>query len=41
LTALSDPGNFQPVVLETIDGVETKTPLKDWFRKQADTGRAS
>jgi hypothetical protein len=40
LTPLSDPDNFQPVVLETIDGVETKTPLKAWFRKQSDTGRA-
>ena len=40
LTPLSDPDNFQPVVLETIDGVETETPLKEWFQKQADTGRA-
>lgn len=40
LTALSDPDNFQPVVLETVDGVETATPVKEWLRKQADTGRA-
>jgi hypothetical protein len=40
LTPLSDPDNFQPVVLETIDGVETETPLKDWFRKQSNTWRA-
>ena len=41
LTPLSDPDSFQPVVLETIDGVETETPLKEWFPKQSDTGRAS
>lgn len=40
LTPLSDPDNFHPVVIETIDGVETETPLKDWFRKQSDTWRA-
>jgi hypothetical protein len=39
-TPLSDPDNFQPVVLETVDGVETETPMKEWFRKQEDTGRA-
>jgi hypothetical protein len=39
LTPLSDPDNFQPVVLETIDGVETETPVKDWLGKQADKGR--
>lgn len=37
LTPLSDPDNFKPVILETIDGVETETPLKKWFRNQADT----
>lgn len=40
LTPLSDPDNFQPVVLETVDGVETETPMGEWFRKQEDTGRA-
>jgi hypothetical protein len=39
LTPLSDPDNFQPVVLETIDGVETETPVKDWLGKRADKGR--
>jgi hypothetical protein len=38
LTSFSDPDNFQPVVLETIDGAETETPMKEWFRKQADAG---
>ncbi len=35
LTPLSDPDNFHPVVIETIDRIETKTPLKEWLRMQA------
>lgn len=33
LTPLSDPSNFQPMVIEDIDGQETLLPVSEWLEK--------
>jgi hypothetical protein len=34
MSALTDPEDFRPVIIEVIDGVEVEIPVAEWWQRQ-------